>query len=255
MSGRFPPHRVRVPLNLQSWTHLTFLHWPYAVATVQELVPERLRVQEWDGVTWVGITPFAMAEVRPPGLPPPPGWGYFPELNVRAYVRSADGRDGIWFLGMLVPRVTFQATLRTIGLPYQRSDCEIHVARSTSGDVTGERDITGARWDYRFGEPAQIRPPADDWFRALVDLGPPLAESERSPLVDSLTGRWWAFHRRAAVLWRTPVQHEPWPLHSASVTGRLTAPLRWVGLPEPQDPPWVHAAPRVHSRLGSLRPA
>lgn len=202
-------------------------------------MPDRLRVQEWNGRTWVGVTPFQMADVRAPGLPPPPGWGSFPELNVRAYVRDRTGLDGIWFLTMLVPRVSFQAALRSIGLPYHRSDCEIR--------------LDGEVWDYRFGEPALTRPPADDWFRARVEVGGPLPESERTPLVDSLTGRWWAFHRRAGVLWRTPVHHPPWPLHEATVTGDLTAPLHSAGLPEPQQPPTVHAAPAVQTRLGSLR--
>lgn len=56
-------------MNLQTWRHLTFLHWPYAVAIVQALVPDRLRVQEWDGRTWVGVIPFQMADVRAPGRP------------------------------------------------------------------------------------------------------------------------------------------------------------------------------------------
>lgn len=249
MTGRLPPHRVPAPVNLQTWQHLTFLHWPYAVEAVQRLVPDRLRVQEWDGQTWVGVTPFAMVRVRPPGLPSPPGWDYFPELNVRAYVRAADGCEGIWFLTMLVPRVTFLAALRTIGLPYLRSDAEIRV----------EKD----HWHYRFGEPALTRPPADDWFRAHVQVGPPLPEAQRSPLVDTLTGRWWAMHRRAGIMWRTPVSHEPWPLHEATLpetslhettTSTLVAPLRRAGLPDPQAAPMVHAAPVVHTRIGPLRP-
>lgn len=111
MSGRTPDHSVRYPVNFQDWECLTFLHWPYEVEAVQRLVPDELTVQEWDGLTWVGVIPFRMARVRPPGLPPPPGWRAFPELNVRAYVRARDGRDGIWFLGMVVPGLTFIAAL------------------------------------------------------------------------------------------------------------------------------------------------
>ncbi|GAA1131670.1 DUF2071 domain-containing protein [Citricoccus alkalitolerans] len=241
MSGRIPDHAVRFPLNFQDWQCLTFLHWSYDVATVQSLVPQELTVQEWDGRTWIGITPFRMARVRPPGLPPPPGWGTFPELNVRAYVRTQDGRDGIWFLGMVVPRLTFVAALRSLGLPYERS----HSSHS----------VDGARWAYRFGTPGWLRSRPDDWFQASVDVGRPLDATERTPLVESITGRWSAYHRRAGVLWRTPVVHEPWPLHAATATGRLTAPLRWVGLPSPTEEPLVHAAPAVHTRLGVPRPA
>ncbi|MFC7403346.1 YqjF family protein [Citricoccus sp. GCM10030269] len=240
MSGRTPDHPVRIPVNFQDWEHLTFLHWPYDVATVQSLVPDELTVQQWDGRTWVGITPFRMVGVRPPGLPPP-GWGAFPELNVRAYVRTQDGRDGIWFLGMLVPRRTFIAALGSLGLPYEHS----HSAVS----------MDSSRWVYRFGTPHWLRSHRDDWFQAAVDVGLPLEATERTPLVESITGRWSAYHRRGRVLWRTPVEHEPWPLHAATASGRLTAPLRWAGLPAPTHEPLVHAAPAVHARLGMPRPA
>src|SRR5690625_3589168 len=185
MSGRTPDHSVRVPVNFQNWEHLTFLHWSYDVAAVQRLVPKALTVQAWDGITWVGLTPFRMAQVRPPVGPPPPGWGAFAELNVRAYVRAPNGRDGIWFLGMLVPRLSFVAALRTVGLPYQRSHALV--------------TAHGSRLSYRFGTPQWRRPPANDWFQAVVQVGPRLAESQRTPLLDSLTGRWSALDRKSVV--------------------------------------------------------
>ncbi len=238
VSGRHPEHPVRRPVNFQTWRELTFLHFSYDVEAVQRLVPPELAVQHWDGQTWVALTPFRMADVRPPGLPPPPGWGAFPELNVRCYVRGPDGRDGIWFLGMVVPRLGFLVALRSIGLPY----------RLSSGEVQASDGIR----HYRFGTPGWRRR-RDDWFTATVQVGAPLAEHERTEVVDSLTGRWSAYHRRAAVVWRTPVQHEPWPLHRATVTGAVTAPLRWVGLGAPAAEPMVHAASTVHARLGRPR--
>lgn len=241
MSGRTPDHRVRLPVNLQTWEHLSFLHWPYDVAAVQSLVPDELTVQQWCGRTWVGITPFRMVGVRLPGLPPPPGWRAFPELNVRAYVRAPDGRDGIWFLGMVVPRLSFITALRSLGLPYERSRSSV--------------SVDGSLWAYRFGTPHRLRSRPDDWFEATVEVGRPLERSERTPLVESITGRWSAFHRRGPVLWRTPVAHEPWPPHAATATGDLAAPLRWAGLPASTQAPLVHAAPSVRVRLGVPRPA
>lgn len=241
MSGRIPDRYVRFPVNFQTWKYLTFLHWAYDPVTVQALVPKELTVQQWDGVTWVGITPFRMSHVRGPLRVPIPGWGAFPELNVRAYVRTADGRDGIWFLGLFVPRLSFVAAARSIGLPYQRSASEV------SAD--------GTRWEYRFGTPHPVRLQHDDWFSASVVVGEPLAEAERTPQLESITGRWTAFHQRAGTMWGTPVFHEPWALHTASAVGNLTEPLRWAGLPEPDGEPVVHASYAVHARLGLPRRA
>ncbi|NLE99233.1 MAG: DUF2071 domain-containing protein [Propionibacterium sp.] len=241
MSGRLPDHDVPLPVNYQDWEHLTFLHWRYDPATVQPLVPAGLTVQQWGGAALVGISPFRMARVRVPGLPPPPGWGAFPELNVRAYVRAPDGRDGIWFLGMVVPGPAFALGLRALGLPYVRSRSAV--------------EIDGARWRYRFGTPRWLGPPRDAWFVAETQVGQPLTVAERTPMLESVTGRWSAFHRRAGIVWRTPVLHEPWPLHHAAVTGDLTAPLTWAGLPPPDGHPLAHASPGVHSDFGPPRPA
>ena len=83
-----------------------------------------------------------------------------------------------------------------------------------------------------------------------MEVGEPLADVERTPLLESITGRWTAFHQRAGIVWATPVYHEPWELHAASAVGHLTAPLRWAGLPEPESEPVVHASYAVHARLG-----
>lgn len=241
MSGAHPDQSIRFPIQFQTWQHLTFLHWAYDVATVQRLVPEGLTVQDWDGITYVGMTPFRMVDARPVGLPPPPGWDDFPELNVRVYVRRPDGTDGIWFLGMLVPVRTFIAAAGSLGLPYKRSDSAV--------------TVDGSSWAYRFGTPHWLRSHADDWFHAAVEVGRPLETAERTPLIESITGRWSAYHRRLKALWRTPIEHEPWPLHTATASGDLTTPLRWAGLPSPKDVPLVHAAPAVHTRFGITRPA
>lgn len=240
VSGRLPDQPIRVPASLQRWEQLTFLHWSYDPTVVQALLPGNLRVQEWDGRTWVGITPFRMVDVRLPGLPPPPGWGEFPELNVRAYVRGPDGRDGIWFLRMAVPRLSFLAPMRAAGLPYERS--------------CSKASIVGSRWSYRFDPPRRRRGIAGDRFEAVVEVGDELPDHERTLLVDSITGRWSGYHRRAGLLLRTPIAHEPWPLRSAAAAGALTPPLRWSGLPEPEEQPLVHAAPVVHTSLGPPRP-
>lgn len=238
MSGGIPDRFVRFAVNFQTWRHLTFLRWSYQPAMVQALVPEGLTVQQWDGLTWVGITPFQMTNVKGPLRVPIPGWQSFPELNVRTYVRTQDGRDGIWFLGLVVPRLSFVAAAGSLGLAYQRS------AATTSSN--------GSDWHYRFATPHPIRlePDDDAWFDASVTVGQPLAATERSHLVDALTGRWTAFHQRAGQLWGTPVYHEPWPLRVATATGRLTEPLRWAGLPKPTGEPLVHASYGVSTRLG-----
>lgn len=140
MSGRHPDAPVRRPVSLQRWEQLTFLHWRYAAAVVQRLLPPGPVVQEVDGSAWVALTPFRMAGVRAALTPAVPGWSTFPELNVRTYVTEPDGRDGLWFLRLVAPRRAVVVALGAVGLPYVRADA----AQWADGD----------RWRYAFGPPA-----------------------------------------------------------------------------------------------------
>lgn len=117
MSGRHPDAPVRRPVSLQRWEQLTFLHWRYAAAVVQRLLPPGPVVQEVDGSAWVALTPFRMAGVRAALTPAVPGWSTFPELNVRTYVTEPDGRDGLWFLRLVAPRRAVVVALGAVGLP------------------------------------------------------------------------------------------------------------------------------------------
>lgn len=240
MSGRFPDEAVRLPVSAQRWESLTFLHWAYDPEVVQRILPPGLRVQQWEGRTWVGVAPFRMADVRAPGLPAPPAWHRFPELNVRTYVRTPDGGDGIWFPVLLATPSTFVATMRTTGIRYLRARAE----------VTDE----GRLRTYTF-EPVRRGPWRSQLsFRATVRVGPVLPDHQRTALLENLTGRWGAYHQRGRLLWRTPVQHEPWTLLAATAEGDLTGPLTAALLPAPHEPPLVHATTTVHARLGAPRP-
>ena len=239
MSGRYPVEAVRLPVNAQRWSELTFAHWRYPAEMVQPLVPHGLEVQVINGSAWVGLVPLRMGGVRTPPLPPVPRWSDFAELNVRTYVRGPDGRDGLWFFSLACPRRAFVVAMRAVGLHYVLAD-------SSVVDLPG-----GAR--YRFG--SRNRSSGAAWrFDAEVTVGAPLGEHERTPLVDSLTGRWGTYTWVAGQLLRVPVHHQPWPLHVAGLRGDLPGPLTAVGLPAPEGEPLVHYSPGVDTRIGLPAP-
>ena len=82
-------------------------------------LPPGLEVETWGGQAWIGIIPFKMQPVRPRFLPPVPVLSYFPELNVRTYVRDRTGRSGVWFFSLdcSQPLAVWVARL-AFGLPY-----------------------------------------------------------------------------------------------------------------------------------------
>ncbi|MGA4846150.1 YqjF family protein [Streptomyces sp. G5(2025)] len=233
MVGYRPERRVRVPAVRAAWLTQTFVHWPFRPEAVRPLVPEGLAVDEYEGAAWVGLTPFVMADVRPPGVPAAlPGLPAFAETNLRTYVRQRDGRDGLWFLSLEVACPLMVAG-RAIGAPYHPGTLSV----SASGDTVS---YFGSRWTGGAS------------YRLVVRPGDPIRPAERDVW---LTSRWRAYTRRLGMLWETPAEHEPWPLADAAVDVLEETLTTAAGLPAPLGEPVVHFSRGVrHVRLGPSRP-
>jgi uncharacterized protein len=216
---------VRPALSLQRWERIAFVHWRYPASALRPLVPEDLSLQELDGSAWVGLTPFVLARLRLPGLPPVPGWSSFAEVNLRTYV--TDGvHDGVWFLRVhCARRLVARAFRGGLGLPYVF--------------VPGSVDTQGTATAY-----------ATAGTRIVVQAGAP---APLDPVLESLTGRWSAFTRQAGRVWRIPVEHPPWQLHRARLLRLTTDIFARAGLAPPDDEPVVHFSPGVDVRIGAPR--
>ena len=229
-----PPHRVRVPVNMQHWDRISFLHWPVDPEAVQPLLPPGLRVDQWEGSAWVGVTPFFM-RVRPLALPVVPPGCSFPETNMRTYVVGPDGRRGIWFLRMEVTALWFAVALRGLGLPYVRQ----HMAVDATPDEV--------RYQSRPVEPGGAGG-HDITLRPGASLSPPTG----GPLERFLTARWDAYHRVGPRLLRTTVEHQPWRLQTAHVERCYVPGMFYAArMSPPPDPPLAHASPGVVVRVSA----
>lgn len=225
--------RVPLPMLRAGWHVQTFVHWPFRPQAVQALVPPELVVDQYEEAAWVGLTPFVMADVRPPGVPATAlGLPTFAETNLRTYVRHRDGRDGLWFLSIEVA-CPLMVAARAIGAPYHPGTLSV----SRSGNTV---TYAGSRW---LGRPS---------YRMVVSPGTPIAPTERDVW---LTSRWRAYTRRLGMLWETPVEHEPWPLADAAVDVLKETLTTAAGLPAPLGEPVVHFSEGVRQvRLGVTRP-
>lgn len=229
------PHRVRVPVNAHRWEDIAFLHWPVAPEVVASRLPDGLRPDTYDGVAWVGVTPFRM-RVRVPGAHLEPPGAVFPETNVRTYVTGPDGRQGLWFLHMEASALWFVTALRAFGLPY---------VRRAMTAATAPEAVT-----YR----SQPPPGQPGGHHVVVRVGAALKQPGGGPVERFLTARWAAYHRVGPLLLRTPVTHPPWPLHSATpVRAEVDGLFRAAGLPGPEEAPLVHFSPGVDVAVGAPR--
>ncbi|MGW2463422.1 YqjF family protein [Streptomyces sp. NPDC001761] len=222
--------RVRLPALRAGWLTQTFVHWAYPPEEVQRLLPDGLAVDTFDGAAWVSLTPFVMADVRPPGLPL--ALPSFPETNLRTYVRDRSGRDGLWFLSIEVSSLVMLGA-RAVGVPYHAGRLEV----TRRGDTLV---YAGAR---RGGGPS---------YEVAVRPGEPVRPGTRDVW---LTSRWRAFTRRLGALWETPVEHAPWPVREARLDSVEETLTRAAGLPPPTTAPLAHYSDGVHKvRLGLSHP-
>src|ERR1043166_7714922 len=83
----------------QSWHDLLFAHWRIDARQLRPLVSAALKIQEFDGSSWIGIVPVHMTGVMRPPLPNLPWISSFSELNLRLYV-ECEGKPGVWFLSL-----------------------------------------------------------------------------------------------------------------------------------------------------------
>jgi uncharacterized protein len=249
MAGPSAEQHVAVPTLRSSWLTASFVHWPVSPARVQAHVPPGLTVDEYDGSAWVGLVPFLMAGMRPPGLPDLSGaFGRIasipglsrlpdpsttPETNLRTYVRGPDGRDGVYFFSLDVGSPALAVALRgLVGARYHAGRLRIE---RDGGAVTYSGSRTGGGPTYRL----VVRPEAR--------IGP-------SDLDTWLTGRWRAYTRHLGRLLVTPIEHEPWPLQAASTEVLEQDLTDAAGLDGPSDPPLVHFSEGVRGvRIGIPR--
>jgi uncharacterized protein YqjF (DUF2071 family) len=223
----------------QTWTWLGFLHWSYAPAVVQRLLPASLEVHAFEGRAWVGVTPFFLEDLRTPVAPALPWFTSFPETNVRTYVRGPDGREGLWFFSLDAGRPEPVLVARsTYALPYMWSQMSV------------ERDGPVLRYRSRRRWPG----PTPATSRITLQVGPALDPGDLGELDHYLTARWQLYTTLGPVLARSNVEHEPWPLHRAEVRELDQSLVAAAGLPAPEGEPLVHWSPGVRTRISALRP-
>src|SRR5215210_7239732 len=222
LSLRLPPPGR--PVMYQSWGGLLFMHWPVPARSLRPLIPDPLAIDTYDGVAWVGITPFTTWGLRPVLLPAVPILSDSHEINVRTYVHL-DGIPGVWFfsldannpLAVWGARLAFHLPYFTARMSTERRDSTIH--------------FSSRRTDRR-GAPAE--------FEAAWRVGDELGEARPGSLDFFLVERYCLYSAHKGRLYRARIFHRPWTLHSASLLSCRSTMLESQGLPAPGDKPLLH---------------
>ena len=216
----------------QHWRDLTMLHWPVEPALVAPLLPRGTVPDLFDGVSYVGLVPFVMAGVSVLGTPALPWLSGFAETNVRLYAVDGRGRRGVVFRSLeasrLLPVLVARASYH---LPYLWAHMRVRHGSDTVSYTTSRR------WPGPRGAASRVR----------VRIG---ARYEADPLSTFLTARWGLFSDwYGGVSVHAPVDHEPWPLHRATLLDLDDDLVEAAGLPM-GGAPHVLWSPGVKVRIG-----
>jgi uncharacterized protein YqjF (DUF2071 family) len=234
-----PQKPVPHPVMFQSWNRITFLHWAYDPEPVRRLLPGRLELETFDGLAWVGVTPFVLDNLHAPGLPPLPWLSTAPETNVRTYVRGPGGERGIWFFSLDIARLPAVLFARSVYfLPYMWADMDVEDDGKRIR-YSGRRRWPGEEAGYDIG----------------IDIGEPFPDAELDDLDHFLTARWVLFTFYGPLAAMSFAEHPRWPLVRARVTRLDETLLASAGLPEPSGDPLVHFSPGVDVRISRPRRA
>ena len=212
----------------QSWLDLAFIHYRVSADQLRPRLPRGIRVQEFDGSAWLGLVPFRMHDVAPRGLPAVPGISHFPELNVRTYVESADGKPGVWFFSLdAASRPTTHGGRLLFGLPYFRAR------------MTHRR-----KHDWHVFLSDRLQAPAA--FRGRYrPLGPPSLHPSGS-FAHWASERYCLYSEKRGQLLRVEVHHAPWPLAEAEVIISENTLFSAANLTVLDVAPICHFSPGVH---------
>lgn len=193
------------PVLYQDWHDLLFLHWPVPPGQIQPHLPDTLTVDCFDQKAWIGIVPFRMSGVRPRGLPTVPGLSGFAELNLRTYVRDAEGAPGVWFFSLDAEHWLPVWIARTFfNLPYHTARMRVrHDSREGwihfDSRRRGHSALTASHFTYRGrGQAEPARPGCIEFF---------------------LTERYTLFTtNRAGELLHGRIHHPPYALEAVEVS-------------------------------------
>lgn len=221
----------------QRWSDLLFLHWRVPAATVQATLPAGLFVDTFDGDAWVGIVPFAMQRVRPRFLPPLPWLSWFLELNVRTYVRDAQGVPGAWFHSLDCDQPVAVEIARTcFHLPYLHARMQATRTASAIDYTCQRRGVSGSPWRYTWQTASPGQPAAERTLEHFL--------VERYALYAADAER---------QLYRGHVSHTPYRVHVPALTRYDTGPATLAGFSLQGAPASVLAAEPVDVAIHSLR--
>ena len=221
-------------IMFQSWQNQLFAHWRIAPDVMRAHVPAELELDLFEGVAWLGITPFLLTGLRLRGLPTLPIASMFLELNLRTYV-VVDNRPGVFFFSLdAASQLAVLGARATFGLPYHHANMALV---NSDGWTTyhSNRLHDSAELEVRYRRtataPRRAVPGTLDHF---------------------LVERYALYVLRAGNVMRGDIHHKPWSLYAAHAQFAANTIAAAAGLQLPDEEPLLHYSERQDALIWPL---
>ncbi len=210
----------------QHWSDLLLLHWPVPPEILRPTIPDDLELDLFEGQAWASVVGFHLSglRMRPVRWIP---WGDFDEVNLRTYVKTADGKRGVWFhsldstdvFAVLGARILYGLSYRSAKIEKSLTDQSISYQSTTHGIFGKIPARLDAQLDESVGTSKIAREPLD---RFLLERY-----------------RFWARRKIGERSSSAQIRHRPYDavrLQRAEYKGGL---FNAFGLPEPKEIPTI----------------
>lgn len=214
----------------QTWSKLLFAHYPVKPELLQDLIPDSVQLDLFEGRAWIGVVPFVMNDVLPRYTRTPHWLSNFLELNVRTYVVK-DGMPGVYFFSLDCSNpVAVMVARKFYHLPYYTAKMSVENKADGTVNYTSERGT---------GEAALVMA-----YRPTGELLSSTADS-----IDKfLTERYCLYTTdKSNRLHRAIIHHLEWPLQPAEAEFEVNSMTRPLGFDLPDEKPVLHYSERLET--------
>lgn len=173
----------------QEWNRALFFHWKVDAAILQELIPDGLTIDLFNGEAYVSLVAFTMEKIRSRFLPAFAPISNFDEINLRTYVIK-DDIPGVYFLNIEASKIISVAVSKLLSvLPYEHAD----MYRNNKDYFQSVFKKKNFSFEAKYEVKSEI--------------------TNKTDLDCFLTERYCLYVDVGEVLYRYDIHHIPWPLY------------------------------------------
>jgi len=180
------------------------LNYEVEPALLQKHVPPGTQLDSFEGKTYLSLVGFRFCRTKLLGFFPIPFHANFDEVNLRFYVRRAEGdevRRGVVFIAEVVPRWAIAATARAFYHENYKSHAMKHRVESSDSAKIAE-------YQWRV---------AGRWCKLSAQAQGTLSHPAEGSMEQFITEHYWGYSaQRAGGSLEYHVAHPPWQVWSAA---------------------------------------